>query len=382
VSRASAILLFALVGLVGGCGQKGDPLPPLVRVPVAPADFTAARRAATVDLQFTAPATNSDGTRPANIQRVDVYGFTGPSTVADEDVLKLGTKIASVEVKAPRNPDDVVGTDDPDTDLAPLQGSGLDQGSTVHVREDLSVVAPTSGAPADATRRQYLAVGVSTSGRHGLLSRRVAVPLSPPPPAPAKPDVAYDETGVRVSWTPVPSDGTLSPGGSLGYHVYEVVPSSSSEAKGIERRLTSTPIVDARFADPRVEWGVERCYALRSAATYEDSLTAESESSPQTCVKFTDSFAPAPPAGLISVASAGTINLTWDRNTEKDLAGYLVLRGTGPGDALAAITPKPIEETTFRDTVSSGAVYRYSVQAVDRSGNVSAPSPRVEVAAP
>jgi hypothetical protein len=194
-----------------------------------------------------------------------------------------------------------------------------------------------------------------------------------------KPSVTYDETAVRVSWTAVLSPET-SPAATVAYHVYEMPPASSEPTA--EKRLTAAPTGDLQFADNRVEWGVERCFALRSIATYEDSLTAESELSPETCVKLNDSFAPLAPAGLIPVASEGAINLTWDRNTEKDLAGYLVLRGVAPGGSLAAITPKPIEETTFKDSVSPGVMYRYAVQAVDKAGNVSAPSAGVEAAAP
>src|SRR5207245_6944164 len=56
-----------------GCGKKGPPLPPLVKVPAPPADFVAVRRGSEVDVQFIVPGANSDGTRPANVERVDVY---------------------------------------------------------------------------------------------------------------------------------------------------------------------------------------------------------------------------------------------------------------------------------------------------------------------
>ena len=45
------------------------------------------RRADAVELQFTVPSTNTDGTRPANIERVDVYGFAGPD-IKDEELVK------------------------------------------------------------------------------------------------------------------------------------------------------------------------------------------------------------------------------------------------------------------------------------------------------
>ena len=93
-ARPAVVVLICSVAMLSGCGQKGDPLPPLVRVPVAPADFAAERRGAHADLHFTVPATNTDGTRPANIARVEIYALTGSPTVADDALLKLGTKVA------------------------------------------------------------------------------------------------------------------------------------------------------------------------------------------------------------------------------------------------------------------------------------------------
>jgi hypothetical protein len=66
------------------------------------------------------------------------------------------------------------------------------------------------------------------------------------------------------------------------------------------------------------------------------------------------------------VAGDGVMNLGWDANTERDLAGYLVLRGEAPGATLQALTPAPIRETTYKDTtVKPGVRYTYAVVAVD-----------------
>ena len=123
--RALCVDLVVAVPCLSACGKKGPPLPPLVKLPVAPADLTAVRRADTVELQFTVPSANTDNTRPANVARVDVYAFTGPATVSEADVLKLGTKVASVAVKAPRDPDVTFDPDDPEQfegDVEPPEG--------------------------------------------------------------------------------------------------------------------------------------------------------------------------------------------------------------------------------------------------------------------
>jgi fibronectin type 3 domain-containing protein len=81
------------------------------------------------------------------------------------------------------------------------------------------------------------------------------------------------------------------------------------------------------------------------------------------------------------VAAEGAISLIWDPNTEKDLDGYLVLRGEATGEKLQPLTPGPIHETTYRDaSVRPGVRYFYAVVAVDRATppNQSAISARVE----
>ena len=85
----------------------------------------------------------------------------------------------------------------------------------------------------------------------------------------------------------------------------------------------------------------------------------------------------AAPTGVIAVADEDAISLVWNANSETDLAGYLVLRGTAPDATLQALTSEPVERTTYRDArLEPGQRYWYSVQAVDSAvpPNLSPPS--------
>jgi predicted small lipoprotein YifL len=388
----SAVVAAAAL-IVSACGKKGPPLPPLVKLPVPPAEVAAERRGATVDVQFTVPATNTDNTRPANVSRVDVYAYTGPATLADDLVLKHATPVGRVAVKAPRDPDQTIDPDEPAADAEPPEGAGLDQGARAHVAEELTAAdaapidlpkdakpkpsepaaaGPLLPPPAALPTRVYVAVGVTTRGRRGPLSKRASVPLVAPPPAPPSPTIVYDERTVTVKWKPVTSaDGAGSddllparPIGavqrSLAYNVYDAT---------TKARLTPKPVTDTEFADARIEWGAERCYTIRTAETLA-GVTIESEAQPPTCVTLTDTFPPAAPANLQSSPGEGAITLIWDANTEKDLAGYLVFRAAGAGP-LEQLTPMPVTEPTFRDEVARDTVMTYAVKAVDTAGNVS-----------
>ena len=212
-------------------------------------------------------------------------------------------------------------------------------------------------------------------------------PESPPanPASPPAGGMALLPARLAVPWPAV----------AIGYHVYEIAeapaspavaaPASgsaaSAPAKPAEpKRLTTAPVRATTFSDTRVEYGVERCYVVRTVETI-GTLSVESAGSEPVCVKPTDVFPPAPPKSLGAVASEGAISLIWEGGSETDLAGYIVLRGVAPGRPAERLTPQPIRETTFRDArVKPGTRYVYAVIAVDtaKPPNASAPSNQVE----
>jgi predicted small lipoprotein YifL len=403
----SAIFACSAVFSTVSCGKSGPPLPPLVKLPVAPVDLVAARQGNSVDVSFTIPASNTDGTRPANVASADVYAITAPVTVpplSDANLLKYGTKVGTIEVKAPRDPNLTADADDPSDEVDPPEGPGLDQGGVARVKEPLTpdarklvVVprdkhapaqppgetadAPLIGPPLTMPVRTYVALGLSTRGRKGPLSKRVVVPLVPPPPPPPAPAFTYDETAVSLTWSPVappgapegdqlPSRplGTTLP--TIGYNVYD------ASNPGAVVKLTPKPLEATKYSDARIVWGQKRCYTIVAAETI-DGATIESEAPPPTCNTLVDTFPPAPPKDLKSISGEGAINLIWEPSGEKDLAGYLVFRGVEPAQTLEPVTAAPIVEPSFRDNVQPGIAYVYAVRAVDRAGNASELSARV-----
>lgn len=404
---------FALfASLLVACGKSGPPLPPLVRLPAPPTEVVAERRGDAVDVRFLVPSANTDGSRPANLQRVDVYAYTGPVTLTDDQIARLGTRVGSVDVKAPRDPNATADPDEPVSDVPAPEGPGLDQGASSSVREGLGRTAtipvelpaaggraarevqtlPLAGPPPAPATRFYAGVGITTSGRRGPFSRRAPVPLVPPPPSLPAPDIAYDESAVRVTWTPAPGSavgeeagGDILPSRAIGlslptvaYNVYQVsAVESGSESENKVTRLTNTPVSDPRFEDTRIGWGVERCYSVAVARTV-GGLTVESDLSPRSCRTLKDTFPPKAPTGLQTNPSEGSVNLIWDQSREADLAGYLVLRGVPGAATLAPVTPSPIQPTSYTDKAPSGVTFVYAVQAVDRAGNISRESQRIE----
>lgn len=254
---------LALVVLVAGltlpaCGKKGPPLPPLVKLPARPDAFLARRLGSTVYIQVRIPSANADGKTPADIRRMDIYGFTG-SPAGNEDILKRGTLVASIPVRQPPKEDEdqnqpkdqkskhgappptdktaettkATKTPPPPPRPPASMENGFDQGDTVVVTEPLgpaqmkllpplvkeqkkpapeapALLAPPLGPPLPTVvlSRVYIAVGINHKRQKGTPSGRQVVALEAGASAPAAPTVTYDESGFTVAWTP-PADMRL-----------------------------------------------------------------------------------------------------------------------------------------------------------------------------
>jgi hypothetical protein len=237
--------------------------------------------------------------------------------------------------------------------------------------------------------RVYIVRAITNKGRPGTPSARVTVPLVTPPSPPTALATTYTEQAVTVSWLPPVAEGPATP--HMSFNVYAMptkagaatvasIPAADgAEAAGAAPApLNEKPLDSASFEHSRVNWGVEQCFVARTVQIIAGTMV-EGEPSAPACVTPRDTFPPAAPKGLSAVAGPGAINLIWDANTEADLAGYVVLRGEAPGDTLQPLNAEPTRETRYRDaTVTPGVRYVYAIAAVDRAGNKSAASARVE----
>jgi hypothetical protein len=247
-----------------------------------------------------------------------------------------------------------------------------------------STPAPAPPAvPVSVLTRIYMVRGMTKSGRPGSPSARLVVPLTPAPPVATGLATSFSETAVTVTWLPPVLEGGSEPR-KFAYNVY-VAPPTTETSQGEATKpmeaptpLNGKPLDETSFEHPGVQPGVAQCFVVRTVETIAGAFV-ESEPSERACVTPRDIYPPAAPKGLSAVAGPGAINLIWDANTETDVAGYLILRGEAPGDTLQPLNNEPTRETRYRDaTVTAGVRYIYAIVAVDRAGNRSAASARVE----
>jgi hypothetical protein len=355
--RFLAVITLAAVSTA--CGSKGPPLAPLRLAPSRAEGLSAVRlEGGPITLRFVVPAVNDDGSAPPDISSMRIFALTKPAGDPAPTAVELTTgdaRIATIPVRAPT-------TDTaPRTGVTPLPIPDAEPGATI-TWEDKTEIASVYPTP---MMRYYAVAGVSRRGRMGILSDVVTVPLTAVPDPPSRVTVSFTESAIKVDWLGVSPD--------TRYRIYEV-----KDGNVAATPLNQEPLAGTSFEDPRVEFGVERCYVVRSAIA-SPRASIESAAAGPVCITPNDIFPPAAPANLTAVAGTGVVSLIWDRVQAADLAGYLVLRAEAPGDKLQPLFEKPIADTTYKDvTTVAGTRYVYAVVAVDKTANRSAESNRVE----
>lgn len=428
-----------LCGAAAGCGKKGPPLAPIVRVPAGVGAVEARRLGDEVYLTLTVPNQNIDSTMPADLTRVEVYGITAEQPVRTT-YIEGGALVAVIPV-APAPPVDRRGRPLP---MVPSvdDATKASQGAVVTVREaldpgDLVAVVqrpratrpPARGAqaavePQGQLRRFYMAVAFGPRDRPSPPGPIAALPLGPLPEPPGNLEASYTAEAIALRWEPsggligflldralpaeqVPVDGGGLPivgtGATAGagplpidlppgptrYNVYrEMAPDPGALPaaprgdweSAVPAPVNAAPLDVLTFSDPVVLDERQRCYRVHPVrGSAPGSVEGRGA---RICVTPIDILPPAAPTGLSAAAVDGTIELIWDPVADADVAGYLVLRGA-PGDAvLTPLTEQPMAAARFVDrAIQRGRSYVYAVVAVDDRlplGNLSPESSRVQ----
>jgi hypothetical protein len=381
--------------------------------PEAPKDVSGRRLGDTVYLQMIVPSKSLTGTGPYSVDRLEVYAVTvppGSPFPPNRDVLKPAHMIAKVPVRPPVDPD----APEPD-ETEKAKETRPSPGDTFAFIDKLTEAqlvptpfpappapkvptpqAPKRGATAPppppspaapaagptgptVLTRMYIVRGVAKNGNVGLPSQRVQIPLLAPPGRARGGSTTWNESSIVLTWEPPPTTSDEEPG--VLYNVYPAPPANADQkavGAGAPVPLNDKPLTTPTFVQPGAAAGKEQCFVVRTVAPVGTAFI-EGDPGDPICVTPKDTFPPAAPKGLTAVGGAGAINLIWDANTEPDLAGYVVLRGEAPGDTLQPLTPQPIRETRFSDaSAKAGVTYAYVVIAVDKAGNKSAASNRVQ----
>ncbi len=317
--------LVGLAALLTGCGYPGDPLPPALKRPVRVADLAAVERGSKIYIQFTVPSATTEGFpikgRPdidLRVGEMPAGGFTFEKFARD----------------AARVPD-----------------------------SELKVEGLHASAQVDASKLYHktVLVAVRVHGPHGAdvgWSKIEILELVPELPMPEGVALTDAPDAVKIEWHAA----------APGFRIFRKGP----DDPGFAQIATSEKPL---YVDSTIEYGKSYDYLVQSIEKTGDRY-AESEPSATVSIEPVDKFPPAVPAGLTPVPGSRSIELVWERNTEKDFASYQVYRD---GKKIADSVTAP----AFSDRdVKPGVHYRYQISATDTAGNVSKLSEAVETAIP
>ncbi len=204
------------------------------------------------------------------------------------------------------------------------------------------------------------------------------------------------ETAIELTWKPV---NRAFAGDALGvtpdhYNIYRAE-LNDAEADVAKRDLSQLNLdsnlhllasaPNPSYSDKAFESGKTYAYVVRSVITVEGAPLESSDSAPSV-VEPRDTFPPAVPQALAAAVLPGEtegallVDLSWSINVEPDFAGYRVYRSEQADTRGHLLTPDLLPSPAYRDTsVQPAHNYWYTVTAVDRAENESAPSPPVSV---
>lgn len=356
-----------------GCGAPGEPVPPSPPVPAAIKNLAARQAGDGVELTFTLPSSSISGEKLQASPAVEILrGTVKPDGSADAKSFRLVYAIPGAMVS---------------NYLADDRISFIDP------------IAPEETKARPGAAFAYVVRTRASQKRASADSNVVTARVYPVPAPIASVEARVTESGVDLSWAAPAATAAGDPIPTItGYRIYrsEIHPPATASASSSTPQPPSSTKPESHpallgatesntYRDTSVVFDHAYVYIVRSVIQVEGKELESSDSQPVT-VTPRDIFPPAAPQGLVAALLPGStpgtvvVDLSWSINLETDLAGYRVYRSEQESTRGQLVTPDLLPTPALRDTtVEPGHRYWYTVTAVDRAGNESAPSTPVAV---
>jgi hypothetical protein len=320
LTRSLAAALAAASLFSSACGYIGGTLPPLANIPGDPTELVALQRGANLFVHFKLPPLTTELKPIRGDLELDLRAGVTPNPWNLAQWAAGARKIEPLSVK-----------------------DGLAQyrfASAEWTGKEITVAARVIGA----------------NGKASNWSNIATLPIVAPLTTPGDFKAVATAKGVQLTWR------------APAQH-FRILRRAEGSPDYTELATSTTP----EYLDASAEFGKEYSYLVQAFTDLGEHREAQSDLSDERTLKPKDEFPPAPPADLRATASASTVELSWEANTESDFAAYRVYRSVDDGafEKLAEVSDIP----TYSDkTVERGKRYRYALTAVDKSGNESARS--------
>jgi hypothetical protein len=349
--RFCAAALLCSLAVLCGCASPGSPMPPSLHLPRPVSDLQAQRVGDSVQLRWTMSGDTTDS-----------IGLTGQKKVTV--CRRVGAGVCAQVQSFPEMPKAKVAIED-------VLPPAVVKDSPALLTYEVQVLSDV-GRSAGASNPAYAASGAAPSPVNRLRAdvTERGVMLRWEPSAGADTEILLRRERVKNA-TPTAPVTKKSAGNPMA-------PKSEPDVQLLRVHADAGGTLDASAVfGEQYAYTVERVKRQTLAG---QSVEIRSEPDTAVDVNVRDVFPPQMPQGLeaadpMRAAADGTfaVDLSWEANTEPDLAGYYVYRyvttdKTGPVRMNAA----PLAAPAFHDAGLQGRLgYAYSVSAVDKSGNES-----------
>jgi hypothetical protein len=325
--HCSLAVLAAALLISSGCGYIGDPQPPLANVPAPVTGLTAIQRGASIIVRFAVPGRTTE----------DMLMKVPPSI---DLRIGVGSDPFNVEAWA-----------------AQAKRQLVEKAAAGPARVEI----PT----AEWTGKEVIVAArvVGANGKESAWSNYAIVNVVPPPEQPKALRATATAQGVRLSWQA--SEGS--------YRVFRRAGEETAFAPVAE-------VQKNEWTDEAADFGKRYVYRTEGVVKLANGKEALSDLSEEAAITPRDVFPPATPAGLGVAAGPESIELTWNANAERFVAGYRIYRSSG--GAFEKIGDTGLIPAYSDRKVEHGKTYRYQVSAVGETGYESSPSAPVEATLP
>ncbi len=323
---------FATLAVFESCGYIGPISPPSLRIPVAVTNLSVSEMGDSIQCEFSLPQATTDSTPIAKFNSVDLR--VGPDPVPfDLGYWAAHAKSISVVM-------DEVNTQTGES--KPIQAA----------------------IPVSDWEGKTVAVAVRTAQKQNRFSQWSNVVHLRVVPALETPTIEAqsDADGVKLTLSPQQPETK-----------FRIFRQTSANAQPVEQGIADQPV----FIDKDAQYGTKYIY---TAVAFNDANKANAQSKMSEAQTITpiDTFKPAAPAGVTALASPNSVEISWDRNAERDIKGYLVYRSID-GGAFTRIGDMLLVPAYSDRDVHPGKKYSYQVIAVDQRDNQSDRSTPAEV---
>jgi len=313
--------------LLAGCGYVAGPLAPLANIPARVNDLAALQRGDRLIVHFTVPTLTTEGATILVPPTLDLRIGPVPSPFNSSRWVAGAKTIPPVK---------------PAHNLAEYEIP-----VTEWVGQQVALLVRVVGA----------------NGKDAGWSNWVILPVVPPPPQPVNLQAEVTPAGLRLTWQ------------ARGEHFRVLRSTAASQHYEVLATVT-----EPQWTDPNIIFGTPYRYQVQTFVPLGNNREAQSElSDPLTTTP--EPLAPAAPTGLRAVPGPNSIELSWDGNTEPDVIGYRLYRGT-PGETLQPIADVGVIPAYSDHAVQHARNYRYAVTALSRSGRESPQSTANDVTMP